>query len=442
MKKKLWNNIKYNIENIMPLNKVLINKYLNKFFKEIIYPKFDENKDQHFTLIFRIELENREIKSVTKALKLNINDLQILVEYINDKIGLVTDSYFNSPIKSIILSYGFRKGIIESSIKSIENLKDITKSYHVFYNHKLPLSLTPEGYGIIKHQKDNLYFINIKNNIDLVLEQEGNKHSIKYYKGPNLMYNWLDIINLNENSLTREIGKTTLFYKDGEVLWVKVLKKSKPITIKKTSPNLNKSLLTLDLETIANNNNNFTSLSPYLLSWYDGKNNKATSYFIENNNIKKMILRAINDICIRKYNYYNIYVHNLAKFDAIFLLKYLSELGKINTIIHNGKIIEISFKYKNKYTIKFRDSYLILLSSLKDLSESFKIDDKKGIFPIFLNDISYKGSLPNKEYFNPKVTLDDYNNYKEQFSQGIKSGLLKKKQLNIVNLIVFLYIRY
>jgi len=48
---------------------------------------------------------------------------------------------------------------------------------------------------------------------------------------------------------------------------------------------------------------------------------------------------------LRKYNGYNVYVHNLAKFDIIFLLKYLTKLGSVHPIIHNGRIICINLNY-------------------------------------------------------------------------------------------------
>ena len=55
-------------------------------------------------------LENGDIKSVIKLQKLNKESKESIIEYVNDKVGLVTDSYFSFPIKSIVISYGIRKG--------------------------------------------------------------------------------------------------------------------------------------------------------------------------------------------------------------------------------------------------------------------------------------------------------------------------------------------
>lgn len=111
------------------------------------------------------------------------------------------------------------------------------------------------------------------------------------------------------------------------------------------------------------------TMIPYLICYYDGIN----SYYYglwDYPNVESMILDCLSSILTRKYNNYKIYFHNMAKFDIIFLLKYLVKLVKVNPIIHDGKIIQIDIKYgpNNQYKLTFKDSYLILLRSLNELS--------------------------------------------------------------------------
>jgi hypothetical protein len=54
--------------------------------------------------------------------------------------------------------------------------------------------------------------ISLKKNITLVIEKEGNKNHIKYFKNGKQTYEWTDHIK-EDNSLIREIGKTTIFWK-------------------------------------------------------------------------------------------------------------------------------------------------------------------------------------------------------------------------------------
>jgi hypothetical protein len=125
---------------------------------------------------------------------------------------------------------------------------------------------------------------------------------------------------------------------------------------------------------------------------------------------------------IRKYNGYNVYMHNMAKFDIIFLLKYLIELGTIQPRIHNGRIINIDLKFgkSSKYQLQFRDSYLLLLSSLDKLCKSFTVVNTKIVFPIFFvkeDNLNYIGKVPKIKYFK-NISEKDYASYKSNFNNN------------------------
>lgn len=72
---------------------------------------------------------------------------------------------------------------------------------------------------------------------------------------------------------------------------------------------------------------------------------------------------------------------------------------------------------KKRYRINFRDSYLLIPSSLKDLCKNFKIIESKDIFPhkfVKPQNIKYEGPVPPIETFY-NVTSDEYNNYVSRF---------------------------
>jgi hypothetical protein len=136
-----------------------------------------------------------------------------------------------------------------------------------------------------------------------------------------------------------------------------------------------------------------------------------------------MILECLKAIFIRKYKDYKVYFHNMAKFDIIFLLKYLVKIVDVSPIIHNGKIIQLNVKYgpDNQYNITFKDSYLILLSSLDNLSKAFNVDNPKGLFPfLFVNkdNLDYIGEVPNIESFGDKISKDQYLEYSNKFNMN------------------------
>jgi DNA polymerase type B, organellar and viral len=160
--------------------------------------------------------------------------------------------------------------------------------------------------------------------------------------------------------------------------------------------------ITLDIETYIKD----SILVCYCISVFDGQIIK-NFYLSDYQNSEELIITALRSIMIRKYNGYNVYIHNLAKFDVIFLLKYLIKLGTIQPIIHNERIISVNLNYgkNNEYQIRFRDSYLLLLSSLRKLTKSFNVETQKSVFPyLFVNEnnLNYVGNVPDFKYFDKK----------------------------------------
>jgi hypothetical protein len=132
-----------------------------------------------------------------------------------------------------------------------------------------------------------------------------------------------------------------------------------------------------------------------------------------------MIIQSIKDIMIKKYDNYQVYIHNLANFDGIFLLKILANLGKVKPIIHNNDIIKIGFTLNN-YNITFKDSLQMLIVSLRKLAKAFGVINQKGIFPhtfVNENNLDYIGQVPEFKYFDD-ISLNDYNNYSKQFDNN------------------------
>jgi len=460
LKGKLWNNIQYELKDNI-FNKDILSQFITKFYSDHIKILAD---DQHILFLFRIVLINNDIKTSTKLLKLD-NDLEKkdnLIELLFEKLLITHESYNEIPIKAVIISYGIRKGKIISSINAIPRLMQLEKdggisvsginnkkNHHVYYNHKLPIALNPLDYGDLIGQFGQITVVSFKKFYNIIIDSspslalsEGdnprkgeNIKKIKYFKNGQLLYEWTDHIK-EDKSLIREIGKTSFLWKDGVIQWTKILKETKPIKNKRLASRSKENFITMDLETISKQEPNGVSLSVYLLSWYDGKRDKSHSYFINttpnpncggpradnNGNIRDIIYRAMRDICIRKYKGYKIYMHNFAKFDAIFMIKYLIQIGDCHPIIHKDKIISFSFspKWKKDFTrVVFYDSYLLLNNSLKKLGDSFSIDSPKILFPIHLSDLNYKGSVPDINYFKDSTNALEYQNYRESYKDKI-----------------------
>jgi len=177
---------------------------------------------------------------------------------------------------------------------------------------------------------------------------------------------------------------------------------------------LNTNILTMDIETVNING----TLIPYLICWYDG--HTVRSYWNQDfKNFDHLVSSMMGDLCIRKYRDHKIYLHNFSSFDGIFLLKALTKIGNCSPIINDGKLISLLFKFKlskkDNFTLQFRDSFLLLPSSLKKLGKSFNTEITKDLFPIKFKDINYIGEVPNITYFND-ISTNEYNNYVNSFT--------------------------
>jgi hypothetical protein len=104
----------------------------------------------------------------------------------------------------------------------------------------------------------------------------------------------------------------------------------------------------------------------------------------------------------------------------------------IKPIIKDDKMIEIKIIF-GKYNIAFRDSLLMLPTSLNNLSKQFNVENKT-LFPYnFMNDkfnnkinLNYIGIVPNFKYFI-NITIDQYNEYIKLYNNNWS---LKKETIN------------
>jgi hypothetical protein len=184
LSKSLWNNLIYPISKETFLTKNLINKYLTKFYLETVNLMKD---NEHMLLIPRLILINNQYVSLSKLLKINKINKDETISYLLDLIDLCNEAYKNIPIKSIIFSYGVRKGKlpIENKVTTKYN-EDI--SHHIFYKNKLPIAYKPEDYGKIISKDNNNYIISLSKNVFITLKVEENNYFINYVKNGNILF--------------------------------------------------------------------------------------------------------------------------------------------------------------------------------------------------------------------------------------------------------------
>lgn len=103
---------------------------------------------------------------------------------------------------------------------------------------------------------------------------------------------------------------------------------------KRGSKKIDKKMVTLDIETRVINNEHI----PYLICYYDG--NEAYSFYLTDyDSPDEMIKACISSLLVLKYHKHKIYIHNLANFDGIFILRNLVTLGEVKVLLNKGKLI-------------------------------------------------------------------------------------------------------
>jgi hypothetical protein len=326
-----------------------------------------------------------------------------------------SEYYNETQIESFIFSYGFKKGSIPNKDNINLNIKSM-----IIKDIKLPISLNPINFGRLSKTlniENGQLFILQNNNGETIMFSKFNEHNeIEYLKNGISLIKFKDEI-VSENKFVRIIDNKNYYFENGEQFAMTKEMKTKFISKTAKSKNLVNNFITLDIETYIKDN----ILTPFCISIYDGKS-ISNFYLTDYKNVDNLIITALQSIMIRKYNGYNVYMHNMAKFDIIFLFRYLLKLGLVHPIIHNDRIISIDFNFgkDNKYQIKFKDSLLLLLNSLSKLSKSFNIENPKSLFPIFFvkeNNLDYIGEVPDFKYFK-NIKLAEYNKYKASFNKN------------------------
>jgi hypothetical protein len=428
--RNIWNELTLNFGNKVFTTSLFKSKF-NQFWKSI---QSEFNNNNHLFILLKIKYVNNDFVSIGKVQRLNLGDKNWYLDFIIENMKFKSEYYNETQIESLIFSYGFKKGKIAN--KDSNNLQI---NYVTINEITVPISLNHMDYGRLTESmviENGQLFILQNNKGETVMFSKFNGYNeIKILKNGITVLKFKDEI-ISENGFIRIIDNKKHYFEDNkQVLFTKEMKSKFISKIAKTK-NLNNNFLTLDIETYVNKDK---ILTPYCISIYDGKtvNNFYLTYY---KNVDELVLAALKSIMIRKYNGYNVYMHNMAKFDIIFLLKYLVDLGVVDATIHNQRILNINFNFgkDNQYQIQFRDSYLLLLHSLDKLCKAFNVENPKIKFPIFFvneSNLDYVGEVPDIKYFK-NINIKDYENYKSKFNNNwnLKEEAIKYCNLDCISL--------
>ena len=215
---------------------------------------------------------------------------------------------------------------------------------------------------------------------------------------------WVDT-KIDDELFKREIGKNTLYIKNGSPIVKEKVLPAKPFSHVKTDAKIDsiEKFMTIDIETLRTGKDTHFGykegvLIPYLICGYYIEKNKPKNIFrfnheIDIESINKMMTDFITQLIGLKHIKY-VYAHNFSGFDGIFLLKHLINYStetntnsKVEPLLFNDKLIGVKFTISEevngkitKRVIIFKDSFLLLPLSLRKLCTAFNVVVPKTIF--------------------------------------------------------------
>ena len=383
---------------------------------DVFAPLLKSGGAKHVMLLCKVEFNDSGLgyRTLGELRRVNFEDKDLFIDYLVNRLGLLTESYVSNPISKITFSYIVKEGLATGDRRLLQDLSDKSVTTHRFNNLNLPISMNPSDYGnvlldnYIQTSGVNLHRFIVENGklsyiIDISSDELINKVRIQ---GPADLQ-WTDT-KISDDVFKREIGKSIIFFMGGEIVLRKKVLSAKPFRKQSKDKDLESDFVTMDIETITQDGN----LVPYLICAFNGKD-YITSYandpLVGQGNVdpqKALFSSFINQLT----NFFNkdrkaltVYAHNLSGFDGIFLMKHLLSFGKVEPLLFNGKLMSIKVNlniegYKGK-TIVFKDSYLLLPMSLRQLCLAFDIAAPKGFFPFLMTTINYIGELPQFKYW-------------------------------------------
>jgi len=267
----------YSINKLLLTNEVLEANITN-FWNDI----FTSIKDsKHLMLMVKVEFNEGELgyRTLGDLRRVNYSDKELFVEYLQNRLGLLTESYSVQPISKITFSYIIKEGLTIDNRRLLQDLSDKSLTTHRFNNLNLPITMNPSDYGTVLI--DNYIQINGESYHRYIVESgtrsyiidinsDNNVNKVRIQGAADL--SWVDT-KISEGIFMINIGKSIIYFMGGEKVLRKKLLSAKPFRKVLTDATLNNNFIIMDIETIKINN----QLTPYLICAYNGTD-YITSY--------------------------------------------------------------------------------------------------------------------------------------------------------------------
>lgn len=224
----------YAISNLI-LDKVLISNIISRFWNEEFKKILKNSSDKHLMILIKAQFTEVEqgYRTLGHLRKVNFEDRELFINYIVERLTILSDSYTSVSINELIVTYIVREGKASDSRVQLQEapINEGLISNHRFNNMNLPITMIPSEYGKIIVESIMNGFIRFivsttvrTFQIDVSLDKLVNKVTILGASD----LSWTDTF-IAEGCFKREIGKATIYFMDGVEVLRKQILPAKPI---------------------------------------------------------------------------------------------------------------------------------------------------------------------------------------------------------------------
>ena len=429
------------------------------------------SSNHSYFLFVKVDLGNNEWITLDKLLIVNPGGITDplylkLLNIIHLGLNKFSNSYdIRAVVHNIVLCYsvispGLNLPRPQLFNPSDSNIREFAKIRSEFLSEKyFPFSIDPDKFGkflsrshgpvpllpgaapdpFVTHTDTFLY------SPDVLLKRHffsANSSNTAVYVLDQYLFSFSDF-KINDSLFRRSIDNLNLYFRNDlrKHLYSEINVDFKKIPKLQLTSKFDSKFLTLDIETYLDDSNNHI---PYTIGFYDGLNS-STFYLTDFSSPEDLLFHCFKLLLVPKYRNKVVYVHNLARFDSLFIVKYLNKYFKIKPVLKDNKIYSLSLRTRpatiklgglprNNVTIYLNDSFLMLPLPLRTLCQEFDVKSK-GYFPysfVKSNNLNYIGKTPAISYYNVPLKLYD-ELYRDQWN------LREESQRYLINDLQSLY---
>ena len=407
----------YNFNPALCLTEQILTSAINNFWSDVFKPLILKSEKTHLLILVKVQFEDDSMgyRTLGELRAANFNDKDLFITFLTGRLGFLSESYKVNAIKSLIFTYVIKDGEIADDSRKLLSIPTYSVSVYNYNNQQLPLSMNPHDYGEIFSEQyndsTNTTNIAVIKNDDMFLikstKLDGglmqNKVEIKGGSG----IKWVDT-EISQGLFKRELAKNILTIENGKIILKEKVLPAKPFKSVTLEKNISKDdiFMTMDIETYISQKDG--KHYPYLITGYTEISNKniAVSSFVDgpvrNEDTQTRLFNNFIEKILKLKSVKYVYAHNLANFDGALMMKHLirfknsvffensTVIAEVKPLLFNGKLMTIKLTYKEtcnvtkkqeKRTLIFKDSYLMLPLSLRNLAVAFDLPFAKLFFP-------------------------------------------------------------